>query len=106
MMRTAMASAALLVWAAWTSGATPPSDCSEIDAETARVVEARQVAVEQGQNAWRAVVPLVVLARQARAQSALEDADKQLARLNEARAERCQPDAPSRRLQLTSTHAR
>ena len=73
------------------ASATPPAaDCNRIDSQIARTVEARRVAGEQSENAWKAVVPFVVLARKASANSALEEADKSLAALN-AQAQRCAP---------------
>jgi hypothetical protein len=74
-----------------TASATPlAADCKHIDSEIARTVEARRVAEEQSENAWKAVVPFVVLARKASAESSLEDADKSLAALK-AQAQRCAP---------------
>jgi hypothetical protein len=66
------------------------ADCTALDAEIARVEQARRAAIEQNDNAWKAVVPFVVLARKASAKSALEDADKRLAELKaQAQAQRC-----------------
>ena len=48
----------------------------------------RRQAVEDSGNAWKAVVPFVVLARKAGARSALDEADKRLAELR-SQSQRC-----------------
>jgi hypothetical protein len=88
---------------------TPPpaADCLAIDSEIARAAEARRVAIERSANAWKAVIPVAVLARKASARSALEEADRKLAALKVA-AQRCEPaagpaeSAAQRSLQLSS----
>lgn len=74
-----------------TEPAQPAPPCTHIEAEVARAEEARRAAVEQSDNAWKAVVPFVVLARKASAKSALEEAEKKLAAL---KAQAAQCDAP------------
>jgi hypothetical protein len=72
------------------SATSRAADCNQIDSEIVHSVEVRRVAGEQSENAWKAVVPFVVLARKASAKSALEEADKNLAALK-AQAQRCEP---------------
>ena len=67
----------------------PPIDCTQLEAEIARAEEARRAALEQSETAWKAVVPFVVLARKAKAKSALDEADRKLAELK-AQATRCE----------------
>jgi hypothetical protein len=61
---------------------------------TERTEQARRAAQDDSDNAWKAVVPFVVLARKASAKAALEDAGKQLAALKAQAASAC-PHAPS-----------
>jgi hypothetical protein len=70
------------------SANAPPAGCEQVHAEIARAEQARRKASEDADNAWKAVVPFVVLARKAGAKSALEDADKRLAELK-PQAQRC-----------------
>ena len=66
-------------------------DCTQLDAEIVRIEQARRAAAEQSDNAWKAVVPFVVLARKVSAKSALEEADKRLAALRaQAASQRCE----------------
>jgi hypothetical protein len=81
-----MAGALMLPLLAW---AEPPSaDCDQLHAEIARTEQARRKAADDADNAWKAVVPFVVLARKAGARSALGEADKRLAELK-PQAQRC-----------------
>lgn len=68
----------------------PATDCAQLAQDIARTDEARRAAVEEGDNAWRAIVPFVVLARKASSKAAVEEADKRLADLK-AQAQRCEP---------------
>jgi hypothetical protein len=65
-------------------------DCTRLEADVARAEQARRAAVEQSDNAWKAVVPFVVLARKASAKSALEEADKTLAALKAQASQGCE----------------
>lgn len=76
--------------AASAPGTAPRFDCSRVDADIAHAQEARRVALEQGESAWKAVVPFVVLARKASSKSAAGEADKRLAELRQqARQQGC-----------------
>jgi hypothetical protein len=67
-------------------GAAPGRECDRLEAEIARTEQARGVAAEQGANAWKAVIPLAVLAQKASSTAAVHDADRKLAALkSEAR---------------------
>jgi hypothetical protein len=59
-----------------------PTDCATVGAEIARSEEAKRVALEQKQDAWKVVVPFAVVARYAKGKAASSDADKRLAELN------------------------
>lgn len=59
----------------------PATECAHVAGEIARTDEARRAAVEEGDNAWKAIVPFVVLARKASSKAALDEADKKLAEL-------------------------
>jgi hypothetical protein len=61
-------------------------DCTALDVALQRTEQARRAAQDDSDNAWKAVVPFVVLARKASAKSALDDADRQLAALKVQRA--------------------
>lgn len=82
-MPVALALAALAPWA---GAQTPPhgprtllaSDCAQLAAEIDRTEEARRIAVEEGDNAWKAIVPFVVLARKASSKAAVDEADRKL----------------------------
>ena len=68
------------------SGAAAGRECDRLEAEIARTEQARSVAAEQGANAWKAVVPVAVLAQKASSSAAVHDADRKLAALkSEAR---------------------
>jgi hypothetical protein len=67
----------------------PAVDCEQLQAEIARVEQARRKAADDSENAWKAVVPFVVLARKASAKGAVDDADKRLAELKPQVAQRC-----------------
>lgn len=69
--------------AARAPGIAPVFDCTRVGAEIARADEAKRVALEQGENAWKAVVPFVVLARKASSKTAAGEADKKLAELRQ-----------------------
>jgi len=57
--------------------------------EIARTEQARRAAAEQSGNAWKAVVPVVVLAQKASGTAALHEADRKLAALK-VQAGRCE----------------
>lgn len=59
----------------------PVADCKALGAEAARAEDARRAAQEDSDNAWKAVVPFVVLARKASAKAALDEAQKKLGEL-------------------------
>ena len=63
-------------------------DCARLGAEIARAEQARSVAAEQSGNAWKAVVPVVVIALKASGTAAFREADRTLADLT-ARAQPC-----------------
>jgi uncharacterized MAPEG superfamily protein len=69
--------------------AAPVADCEQLQAEIARVEQARRKAADDSDNAWKAVVPFVVLARKASAKGAVGDADKRLAELKAQATQRC-----------------
>lgn len=85
-MPTALVLVALSPWASAQAPAhgprtLPTSDCTQLAAEIERAEEARRVAVEEGENAWKAIVPFVVLARKASSKATVEEADRKLADL-------------------------
>lgn len=59
----------------------PLADCKALGAEAARAEDARRAAQDDSDNAWKAVVPFVVLARKASTKAALDEAQKKLAEL-------------------------
>jgi hypothetical protein len=63
-------------------------DCARLDAEIARAEQARGVAAERSGNAWKAVVPVAVIARKASGTAAVQEADRKLADLK-AQAQPC-----------------
>lgn len=82
----ALVAAALLAGCASTAPhaaatASAPSDCRQLEAGIGQARQARQEAQEQGQSAWKAVVPFAVAARYAKSQSAAADAERQLEQL-------------------------
>ena len=93
MKRVAAWMAAASLSLPWLASATvPTTDCEQLNADIARVEQARRKAAEDNDNAWKAVVPFVVpfvvLARKASAKSAQGEADKRLAELK-AQSQRC-----------------
>jgi len=61
---------------------TPPAaECSRLGDEIARTEQARSVALAQSDNAWKAIVPVVVLAIKASGVAAVHEADLKLAAL-------------------------
>lgn len=79
---------AALALPALATPSAPVADCEQMQAEVARVEQARRKAADDADNAWKAVVPFVVLARKASAKSAVDEADKRLAALK-PQVERC-----------------
>jgi hypothetical protein len=67
-----------------TQQTTAAADCSAIAASIAQTEQERRDALEQGDSAWKAVVPFAVLARKAKARSAVEQADARLVELQAA----------------------
>ncbi len=85
-MPVAMALAALAPWAGAQTPShgprtLPVSDCLQLAAEVDRTDEARRAAVDEGDKAWKAIVPFVVLARKASSKAAVDEADRKLAEL-------------------------
>jgi hypothetical protein len=90
MKRTAMlALVASLALPALGAGSAAVADCEQLQAEIARTEQARRKAADDADNAWKAVVPFVVLARKASAKSAAGEAEKRLAELKPQVAQRC-----------------
>ena len=82
----------LALAAPWASAApAAPSDaCLRIAADLEQVQQARQQAVEKGDNAWKTVLPFAVIARKAKSKAAVDEADQQLAALRrQAETEGC-----------------
>lgn len=69
--------------------AVPAQKCAELLAEIARTEQARSAAAEQSGNAWKAIVPVVVLAQKASSTAAVREADQRLAVLK-VESQRCQ----------------
>jgi hypothetical protein len=63
-------------------------DCARFDSDIGRTEAARRDALEQSENAWKAVVPFVVLARKVSSKATVDEADKKLAELR-LQAQRC-----------------
>lgn len=64
--------------------------CRRIAAEREHVQEARRQAVEKGDEAWKTVLPFIVVARKASSRAAVDEADRQLAALRrQAETEGC-----------------
>ncbi|MFT3953785.1 MAG: hypothetical protein QM722_05135 [Piscinibacter sp.] len=61
-----------------------PGDCAALQADVRNAEQAVAEAQEQKQNAWKAVVPFAVVARQAQARSTGAQAERQLERLRGA----------------------
>jgi hypothetical protein len=79
-----IAAAELLALPAWALATAPIfdlPDCPTLAAQIAKADDARRKAADEADNAWKAVVPFVVLARKASAKSALDEAGKRLADL-------------------------
>jgi len=75
---------------AQTTAAVPADSCPRIAEDIARTELQRKQAVEQGESAWKLVLPFAVLARKASSQSGIEAADRQLVVLRQrAGAEGC-----------------
>jgi len=65
------------------------SACARLQDEIARAEQARNSAAKHRDDAWKAVVPVAVLAQKASAAAAVRDADRRLAEL-EVEARRCE----------------
>jgi hypothetical protein len=91
MTRTRLIISCLFTWPVLAcASAAQGFDCSRVGAEIARAEEARRAALEQGESAWKAVVPLVVLARKASSKAAASDAERKLGELRQqAQQEGC-----------------
>jgi hypothetical protein len=63
-------------------------DCARIDSDIGRTEAARRDALEQGENAWKAVVPFVVLARKVSSKAAVDEAERKLGELRQ-QVQRC-----------------
>lgn len=61
--------------------AQPPTSCSDITAEAGRTLAARDAAMEDERDAWKAIVPFAVIARHALARENREQAEAKLASL-------------------------
>jgi hypothetical protein len=59
------------------------TDCTQLELERARTEQAKRSALEQGDKAWKAIVPFVVLARKASSKAAADEADQKLAGLRQ-----------------------
>ena len=73
-----------LALATLTAAAAPglPGDaCLQVAADLERAEQARKAAVDKGDNAWKAVLPFVVVALKASSKAAVDEADRQLAAL-------------------------
>ena len=92
MMARTLCAAVLARLALNASAAEPATalECTRLEAVVAPAEQARRAAVEQSDNAWKAVVPFVVLARKASARSALEEADRTLAALKAQASQACE----------------
>jgi outer membrane murein-binding lipoprotein Lpp len=65
-------------------------DCSQLSEAIANAEEARRAAEERKQQAWKVVIPIVVIARYAHAKSSIDQADKDLDQLHaEFEPQRC-----------------
>lgn len=71
--------------------AAPGDDCPRIALERQRAEQARAAAVEQGDNAWKAIVPFVIIARKAGSKAAVDEADRHITALRaQAAAQGCE----------------
>ena len=68
--------------------AVPAAECARLGNEIAQAEQARHVAAERSDNAWKAVVPVAVVALKASGTAAVHDADRKLLALK-VRAEAC-----------------
>jgi len=68
--------------------ASPIDRCSEINGEIERAKDARRLAREQQQAAWKAVIPVAVAVRYASGNSAAGNADGRLRQLRDEFARR------------------
>ena len=59
----------------------PAVECARLGDEIAQAEQARSVAAERSGNAWKAVVPVAVLAVKASGTAAVHEADQKLAAL-------------------------
>lgn len=81
---------ALLGPVCWAAPATGSDECLRIAADLERVEKARNDAIERHDNAWKAVIPFVVIARKVRSKADIEKTDAQLLALRQsAEAEGC-----------------
>jgi hypothetical protein len=65
------------------AAAEPAADCSALAAQISATREAKRVAQEQEQSAWKAIVPFAVMARYAGGKTAAAEADQRLAALED-----------------------
>lgn len=81
---------AVLLLSACASGpiATEPASCAELQAELHRAEAEQRAAAQQRDDAWKAVLPVAVAARYASSRSAGAEADRRLAALRAASAQR------------------
>jgi hypothetical protein len=69
--------------------AAPAPECAQLQGEIAQTEKARSAAAERSGNAWKAVVPVVVLAQKASGTAAVHEAERKLAALK-VQAGRCE----------------
>jgi len=69
--------------------AVPAVECARLRDEIARTERSRSAAAEQSADAWKAVVPVVVLAQKASGTAAVREADQKLVALK-VEARRCE----------------
>lgn len=65
---------------------SPALDCSAIDGEMTRALEAQRAAELQQHEAWKAVVPFAVVARYGKGKAAAEESRQQQAELQQRAA--------------------
>ena len=75
--------------AAARNDAVPVGDCARLHDDIASAEQARKAAAEQSGNAWKAIVPVAVLALKASGAAAVSDADRKLTALK-VQARRCE----------------
>jgi hypothetical protein len=77
----------------------PLAACASIAAEAERASKARREAVDAGDNAWKGVLPFVVIARKAASRQAADEAQARLDSLAlKARQAGCErPEVPAER---------